>query len=320
MMFFGGGWKLRCTPQMKPYWEYFSSQGYVVVVPDYRLANPDGPEKVETHCLPDVKASIRWVRKNASTLGINPDKIVGFGTSAGGHLPAAAAIIEGYEHGDEDLSISSKPNLLALLYPVMVVSPDAISGCGGCWDFFGGCFGNPDAMSPGSFVAAGDPPTLILVGANDYYLPGDNIFKANAKKAGVEVLMDPIAGAGHDFAMADATNGQGSEVVKERCMSFFASHAFGPENSIVSAIPGQYPAIRNTGFSTGKLASALYGRGTDGLQVDIWDIQGKTVGSKAGGKSMHGVAFSGRVPGRGAYIMTSVTGDAVSNIPFAVVR
>jgi acetyl esterase len=231
---FGGGWRQRCPPELQPYWGYFSSQGYVVVVPDYRIASASGPEKVETHCLPDVKAAFRWVRKSASTLGIDPDRIIGFGSSAGGHLAACAAIIDGFEHDDEDLTVSSKPDLLALLYPVLVVSPSAITNCGSCWEFFGACFATPNDVSPANFVGAGNPPTLILVGTNDFYLPGDNTFKTNAQKEGVAVLMEPLEGLGHDFACSNNTGGNGSQIVKDKCREFFDTHGFGPSNKIVA--------------------------------------------------------------------------------------
>jgi acetyl esterase/lipase len=56
--------------------------GYFIASIDYRLA-PASKFPAAVH---DCKAAIRFLRKNASELGINPDKIGVWGKSAGGYL------------------------------------------------------------------------------------------------------------------------------------------------------------------------------------------------------------------------------------------
>jgi acetyl esterase len=260
-MFSGGGWRQKCITEMQKYWEYLVDAGYVVVLADYRIANPGGSERVETHCLPDCKAAIRWVRKNAATLGINPEKIVGFGSSSGGHLAACTAIIDGFEHSGADLAVSCKPNLLITLYPVMVISPDAIVNCDGCWDYFGGCFATPDAVSPALHLAAGNPPTLIIVGSDDFYLPGDNTFKTNATAKGIDVTMTLVDGVGHDFAsLSNAPDGH--PTVKSGITSFLTAHSFAPNDTGgTSTSPGECAGAVKYNFDDNQLPSGLYADG-----------------------------------------------------------
>ncbi|WP_421681689.1 alpha/beta hydrolase [Stutzerimonas urumqiensis] len=61
-----------------------ASRGYVVAAINYRLAG-EARFPAQLH---DAKAAVRWLRANAQTYGIDPDRIVAWGGSAGGHLAA----------------------------------------------------------------------------------------------------------------------------------------------------------------------------------------------------------------------------------------
>lgn len=60
--------------------------GYAVVSINYRLSG----EALFPKNIHDVKAAIRWVKANAATYKMNPDKIALWGGSAGGNLSALA--------------------------------------------------------------------------------------------------------------------------------------------------------------------------------------------------------------------------------------
>ena len=114
VMFFGGGWTGDCAPEFTWFKKYFIDQGFVVLIAEYILGSP-----IEQKAIPDSKAAIRWVRQNADTLGVDPQKIISFGSSAGGHLAAAVGTVKGYELSGENLSVSSRPNCIISLWPVM---------------------------------------------------------------------------------------------------------------------------------------------------------------------------------------------------------
>jgi acetyl esterase/lipase len=73
-----------------------AAQGHVVVDVAYRLF----PETDVPGMVADAKRAVAWVRAHASDLGVDPDRIVLVGGSAGGHL----ALLAGYAHDDPDLT------------------------------------------------------------------------------------------------------------------------------------------------------------------------------------------------------------------------
>ena len=68
-----------------------AQQGIVVVAIDYRLARPGAPTWPAV--LDDVREAVRWVRREAANLRVDPDRIVVMGQSSGAHLAALVATI-----------------------------------------------------------------------------------------------------------------------------------------------------------------------------------------------------------------------------------
>ncbi|SKB36491.1 Acetyl esterase/lipase [Acetoanaerobium noterae] len=67
------------------------NRGYAVVAVDYRLSG----EAIFPAAVNDIKASIRFIRQNASDYNLNPDKIALWGDSAGGNLASIAGTTGG---------------------------------------------------------------------------------------------------------------------------------------------------------------------------------------------------------------------------------
>lgn len=111
LFFHGGGWEIGI-----PEWGYknchnYSSKGMVAISFEYRLIDIHGSNLLD--CVRDAKSAILWTRKHAKSLGIDPNKLVAAGFSAGGHLAACTAILNEYEETD-DSGLSSKPNALVV--------------------------------------------------------------------------------------------------------------------------------------------------------------------------------------------------------------
>jgi len=121
VFFFGGGWTNGSPRQFLEQCKYLASRGMVAMAADYRVASRNQVKAVE--CVKDAKSAIRYVRKNAARWGIDPQRIVAGGGSAGGHLAAACGTIVGFEEADEDKSISAKPDALLLFNPALVLAP-----------------------------------------------------------------------------------------------------------------------------------------------------------------------------------------------------
>jgi acetyl esterase/lipase len=67
---------------------FFAQRGFAMVSFDYRLSD----EAVFPAPVSDVKTAIRWVRSVAGQHSLDPDRIGLWGSSAGGHLSACAAL------------------------------------------------------------------------------------------------------------------------------------------------------------------------------------------------------------------------------------
>jgi len=183
VFYFGGAWKTGSLEQFIPQAEYYAQKGLVTVLVDYRVKERNNVESKK--CVSDAKSAIRWVRTHAKELGVNPDKIIASGGSAGGHLAAATALLQNFDEPTEDKAISSKPKALVLFNPVLVTAAEE-----GVTDnyikklknFSESRFGtSPKSMSPYHHIISGLPPTIIFHGKDDKVVPIASIEDFNKK-------------------------------------------------------------------------------------------------------------------------------------------
>ena len=172
IFFFGGGWNAGSPTQFVKHCEYLSARGMVAIVADYRVKNRHGvPAK---DCVSDAKSAIRWVRENASELGIDSNRIAAGGGSAGGHLAAACATLPKFDDENENKSISSKPNALVLFNPVLIIpqtdykKEETNEETNGLEKRLGT---KPVNMSPYHNMVGKLPPTIIFHGTDDKGVP-----------------------------------------------------------------------------------------------------------------------------------------------------
>ncbi len=189
VIFHGGGWSAG-----EPAWVYssarrFAKRGMVAVAIQYRLSDQKSVTPLDA--MEDARDAIRWVRSQATSLGVDPRRVAAYGVSAGGQLAAAAAMIGRTEAGKSDLS--AVPDALVLYSPAVAV---AQSG----WMrrlLLGRA--KPEDASPDQFVCAGIPPTLIIQGEEDALTPyeGAYRFSRSLKELGNSCEMRHYAGLGH---------------------------------------------------------------------------------------------------------------------------
>jgi len=84
----GGGWSGGTRTTGPDFKRYFAQDGFAMASIEYRLTpSITFPANVE-----DVRTAIRWLKANAAAHALDPDRICLWGTSAGGHLAAVAAL------------------------------------------------------------------------------------------------------------------------------------------------------------------------------------------------------------------------------------
>ncbi len=217
---------------------------YAGVSVGYRLSG----EAIWPAQIHDCKAAIRWVKGNARKYHLDPDRIGVIGTSAGGHLVAMLGTSGEVKSLDGKLGHFLTENARIACVVDEFGPTDLLA--------MGGSHVNPDSpesiliggavqerkeaaqnASPISFVAADNPPFLLLHGTNDPAVPFDQSERlfAALKKAGVNATFVPVVGAGHgNFA---------SPEVPERVQLFFDRYLRGADVAI-SSEPIKPPAPR----------------------------------------------------------------------------
>jgi acetyl esterase/lipase len=197
----GGGWtggsKEQCAALD------WANRGYVVASINYRLSRRTKfPAQIE-----DCKAAVCWLRRHADRYRIDPDRVVAWGESAGGHL-ASLLGTAGYvpEWEEEDEGVSSRVQAVIDWYgradltpvstdPAFADSPSALL-LGGSGEAVAEL---AQEASPILYVSKDDPPFLIMHGDQDNIVPLKQSERfANAlRTAGVRVKMLVLKGAGH---------------------------------------------------------------------------------------------------------------------------
>ncbi len=165
IFFHGGAWVAGY-----PWWSSYMAPGVrqaggILVTPTYRLA----PEEKFPRQLQDVAAAIAWVFRNAAEFGIDPDRIVIGGHSAGGHLAALTCLHPtalpdaGVPHGAVKacMPLSSSFNLHY---------PDAAPGSGEerVYKFLLADRADDYAASPINYLSGSIPPFHIVHGERDF--------------------------------------------------------------------------------------------------------------------------------------------------------
>jgi len=191
IFFFGGGWINGSIKQFEPHAKYFSQRGMVCFIVDYRVKNRQQTTPFES--LKDVKSAIRFIREHADEYFIDTLKIVVSGGSAGGHLAAASALIDGYNENTDNLSVSCIPNALVLFNPVIDNGP---GGYG--FERIGNEYKN---FSPLHNIKKGAPPTIIFLGTNDALIPAETAeyYKIVMDKVQSRCELRLYEGEGHGF-------------------------------------------------------------------------------------------------------------------------
>lgn len=180
IFFYGGCWGGCLTLGREHYVfvaEALTTQGYNVVIPDYRRY----PEVGISEIMKDAVAAVEWVSANIHHHQGHPNQIVLMGHSAGAHIAALLTFDERY------LSQATYRNIRGFI------------GLAGPYDFlpftedyqkqvFGPVSNYPNTQ-PVNFVDGNEPPALLLQGQNDTTVKIKNIksLTRKVKMAGGQV-------------------------------------------------------------------------------------------------------------------------------------
>lgn len=210
----GGGWWQGSRVNHEKVAQALADQGFVTATISYRLSG-EAPFPAQIH---DCKAAVRFLRAEAETYGIDPDRIGAIGLSAGGHLTALLAASNDVEVLEGDAGHLEQSSTIQAAVPMGAQSdfnaehiqavkrspkpnPD---GKPNIWVQFLG--GTPQEVpeqyalaSPLTHLDASDPPTHFITGELDNEGTHAIPFRKKMDELGIPNGLTVIENAPHAF-------------------------------------------------------------------------------------------------------------------------
>lgn len=195
VFFRGGGYQQGQGDSFKWHAQYFNKRGLVALSAEFRGVKSHNGTAITA--MQDSVSAIRWIRQNAGKLGVDPNKIIFSGGSAGGHLALVPAML-GIEDPADDASISKMPNALVLFNPGITRSIKDREY------FEKKCridYSMKEKMCPMLHIRKSLPPVVIFHGTKDGIIPYPTVeeFIARYKAKGNIAVLHGYEGKPHGF-------------------------------------------------------------------------------------------------------------------------
>jgi acetyl esterase/lipase len=189
IFFFGGGWRAGKAEQFMPQSVYLASKDFIAITPDYRVSTRHNSTPFDS--VKDAKDAVLWVYDHSNELGINPNKIICGGGSAGAHLAACTSILKQIEFDDRE--IHKIPKGLVLFNPVIDTTENGFG--------FEHTEGRGMEISPIHHITANLPPAVLFQGEDDTVTPPDRAreFQKLMQENGNTCVLHLYPGEKHGF-------------------------------------------------------------------------------------------------------------------------
>src|SRR2546429_3701747 len=221
----GGGYTHLADHEGRPVAEWLNTLGISAFVLKYRL----GPRYHHPAPLQDAARAIRTVRAQATEWNIDPKRIGILGFSAGGHV--ASTIGTHFDSGKPDASdpierVSSRPDLMILIYPVITMREFAHAGSRRMLLGENSSADLVTLLSNEERVTKETPPAFLVHTANDPAVPVENSlrFAEAMTKAGVPFELNIYERGPHGFGLG------GKDPMlstwPQRCADWLRAHGF----------------------------------------------------------------------------------------------
>lgn len=196
----GGGWTYGDKQQLAFEGKNLAAAGFGAFVVNYRLAPPNGAVHAPV-ALRDVSTALDWVRANAATYRIDPERVGVLGNSAGGNLAMMLGVggLNGTDHVNAVVSYSGQSNLLTLstrhtTHAALNYIGCAVTTCRAVWI----------ANSPIDHCTSATAP-MLLVNSSHELMPLDQAtdMANRLQDVGVPHMIKVLKGKKHASAFAN---------------------------------------------------------------------------------------------------------------------
>lgn len=168
IFFHGGFWDAPTPTQFVPHCLHFAARGAVAVAAETRTSVKNGTGPVES--IEDARALVRWLRANADTFNLDPQKITIGGAAGGAYLALLATMpsvkelppVDGFDCRPQALVLFSTLVNTAAKGPASERFPDAKTA---------------KRLSPTGLIRRKLPPMLLFHGTSDRITPFEEVEK-----------------------------------------------------------------------------------------------------------------------------------------------
>jgi acetyl esterase len=208
----GGGWNGGSNDTARTDYRWYANHGWLVISAQYRLAT--ATDHTWNQAPGDVACALAWTARNAAQLGVDLNRLVLAGDSAGGNLAinlgysAAAGTARSNCGGTVPVPAAVVATYPAV-NPVSVYDDNftlgSVSGSAAVAEYAGGTPqqypGRYKAISSSTYITGKAPQTLIIEPEHDSRVPpaGVYAFVGQARAAGVDITLATIPFANHTF-------------------------------------------------------------------------------------------------------------------------
>ena len=210
------------------------SKGYAGASIGYRLSG----EAIFPAAIADCKGAIRYLRANAEKLGVDPDRIGVWGSSAGGHLVSllgTSGDVDTWNLHRDHVQVSARVQAVCNWFgPSDFLRMDDFPGrmkhnASNSPEslFIGGAIQENKQKvrlaNPVTYATSDDPPFLHMHGDNDQVVPYNQseLLHAALKEKGVKTELYRVRNGGHGFGGATQDS---REQLSDRVVKFFDQH------------------------------------------------------------------------------------------------
>lgn len=222
----GGAWAVGERAHVAEELSLLAALGYAAAGVDYRLVDDGGRHRFPTQ-VADARCAVRYLRRRAPELGLDPDRAAALGYSAGGHLAmmlATAADVAGLDTDCDDTATSPAIRLAISYFGPADLRGEAEYGRAAerIVNRMLGASRHRDPeraalASPIAHVDGTDAAVMLVHGTADRVVPLEQSrrMRAALAGAGVPVRLVEVEGRGHGFRLV----GEASDLRVATCTS-----------------------------------------------------------------------------------------------------